>query len=87
MAGYLPEREQYNILLEYKPGATNHANALSRRPDYEGPNPDNEDVLVWPNEYFCEHHMSIKVFDMDSIYDNMDRKVKQAQYPEQETLK
>jgi len=23
IAGYLPEREQYNILLEYKPGATN----------------------------------------------------------------
>ena len=23
VAGYLPEREQYNILLEYKPGATN----------------------------------------------------------------
>ena len=23
VAGYLPEREQYNLLLEYKPGATN----------------------------------------------------------------
>jgi len=46
VAGYLPEREQYNILLEYKPGATNRADALSQRPDYEGPNPDNEDVLV-----------------------------------------
>ena len=30
VAGYLPEREQYNILLEYKPGATNRADALSR---------------------------------------------------------
>ena len=30
VAGYLPEREQYNILLEHKPGATNHADALSR---------------------------------------------------------
>jgi len=29
VAGYLPEREQYNILLEYKPGATNQADALS----------------------------------------------------------
>jgi len=87
VAGYLPEREQYNILLEYKPGATNHANALSWRPDYEGPNPDNEDVLVWPDEYFCKHHTSIKVFDMDSIHNNIDQKVKQAQYPEQNTLK
>jgi len=76
VAGYLPEREQYNILLEYKPGTTNRTNALSRRPDYEGPNPDIEDVLVWPDEYFCKHHMSIKVFDMDSIHDNIDQKVK-----------
>jgi len=30
VAGYLPEREQYNILLEYKPGTTNRADALSR---------------------------------------------------------
>jgi len=30
VAGYIPEREQYNILLEYKPGATNRADALSR---------------------------------------------------------
>jgi hypothetical protein len=35
VAGYLPEREQYNILLEYKPGATNRADALSRQPDYD----------------------------------------------------
>jgi len=27
VAGYLPEQEQYNILLEYKPGATNWADA------------------------------------------------------------
>jgi len=30
VVGYLPEREQYNILLEYKPGVTNWANTLSR---------------------------------------------------------
>jgi len=30
VAGYLPEREQYNIILEYKPGATNRADTLSR---------------------------------------------------------
>jgi hypothetical protein len=29
VASYLPKQEQYNILLEYKPGATNHADALS----------------------------------------------------------
>jgi len=59
VAGYIPKREQYNILLEYKPGATNRADALSRRPDYEGPNPDNNEVLIWPDQYFCKQHTSI----------------------------
>jgi len=30
IASYIPKHEQYNILLEYKPGATNRADALSR---------------------------------------------------------
>jgi hypothetical protein len=59
VAGYLPEREQYNILLEYKLGATNRADALSCRPDYNTGNQDNEDVMVWPDEYFCNHHTAI----------------------------
>jgi len=29
VAGYLLEQEQYNMLLEYKPGATNQADGLS----------------------------------------------------------
>jgi len=70
VAGYLPEQEQYNILLEYKPGVTNWADALSQRPNYEGPNPDNNEVLIWPDKYFCEYHMSIKVFNLDSIHNN-----------------
>jgi len=78
VAGYLPEREQYNILLEYKPGATNHADALSQQPNYKGPNLDNEDVLVWPDEYFCENHTSICVFNIDSIHNNLDDKIKQT---------
>jgi len=47
ISGYLLEQEQYNIILEYKPGTTNHADALSRRPDYKGPNPINDDVTIW----------------------------------------
>jgi len=87
VTGYLPEREQYNIILEYKPGATNCADALSRQPDYEGINPANEDVTVWPDKYFCENHTSICVFDMDSIGNNLDSKVKLVQYPNQPKLK
>ena len=88
VAGYLPEREQYNILLEYKPGATNRADALSRRPDYEvDGNPDNDDVTVWPDKYFCEEHTRIRVTDWDTLEDTLEQRIKRAQYPEQPTLK
>jgi len=87
VAGYLPEREQYNIILEYKPGATNRADALSHCPDYEGNNPDNDDILVWPDEYFCKQHIAIRVFDSDSIADELDTKVFQAQKEHQLELK
>jgi len=87
IAGYLLEREQYNIILEYKPGTTNRADALSRRPDYEGPNPINDNVTVWPDHYFCNNHTSIRVFNMDSIGDNLDHCIKFAQYNKQPLLK
>jgi len=87
IAGYLPEREQYNMLLEYKPGATNRADGLSRCPDYEGDNPDNNDILIWTDEYFCEQHTAICVFNADSIDDELDTRVFQAQKEHQLELK
>ena len=87
ITGYLLEREQYNILLEYKPGVTNCVDALSHQPDYEGNNPDNNNILVWPDEYFCNQHMAIQVFDSDSIADELNTKVFQAQKEYQLELK
>jgi hypothetical protein len=88
VAGYLPEREQYNILLEYKPRATNHADALSCHPDYEvDENPDNEDVTVWLDHYFCDQHTHIQVADWDSLEDSLEQHIKCAQYPKQPALK
>jgi len=87
VTGYLPEREQYNMLLEYKPRATNRADGLSHHPDYEGDNPDNNDVLVWPDKYFCEQHIAIRVFNSDSIDDKLDTRVFQAQKEHQLELK
>ena len=88
VAGYLPEREQYNILLEYKPGATNRADELSCREDHNtGSNPINEDVTVWPNHYFCDQRTRIRVFDMDSIHDSLENQCKRAQYNKQNILK
>jgi hypothetical protein len=60
ITGYIPELTQYNMLLEYKSGVTNQADALSRCSDYEVEgNPDNEDVTVLPEKYFYEHHTHI----------------------------
>ena len=88
VAGYLPEREQYNILLEYKPGATNRADELSRREDHDtGNNPDNDNVTVWPDNYFCDQHTRIHVHDIDTVHDTLEQQCKRAQYPAQETLK
>ena len=48
IAGYLLELAQYNILLEYKPEATNRADALSCCPDYEVKgNPENKDIFFF----------------------------------------
>jgi hypothetical protein len=64
VARYLPEWKQYNMLLEYKPGATNWADELSRRQDHDtGENPLNDDVTIWPDKYFCEEHTWIRVTD------------------------
>ena len=77
IAGYLPECKQYNILLEYKPGATNRADGLSRREDYDtGNNPENEDITIWPDRYFCDEHTSIRLLNVDDL----ESQVKQGQY-------
>ena len=83
VTGYLPEREQYNLLLEYKPGTTNRADTLSQHEDYDTGNPDNEDVTVWPDKYFCEEHTVINTLDTDYL----ESQVKLGQYQNQEVLK
>jgi hypothetical protein len=49
--GYIAELADYHIQLVYKPGATNQADGLSRRPDMV---PEDEDklVLVLPDHLF-----------------------------------
>ena len=42
---------------------------------------------MWPDHYFCDSHTSIQVFNIDSIGDILDQRVKQAQYPDQLKLK
>jgi len=57
------------MILEYKPGASNQADGLSRHEDHDdGSNPENEDVTVWPSKYFCEHHTNIQSTSMDGSH-------------------
>jgi hypothetical protein len=52
VAGYISTIEEYPIALMYKPGKTNRADALSRRPDF-APDPYNDEPAVaLPEELF-----------------------------------
>jgi hypothetical protein len=83
VAGYIPKIAQYNIQLEYKPGATNRADALFCQPDYEVEgNPNNEDVTILPDKYFCDYHMHLHIMDWDSLKDTLEQQIRRAQYPE-----
>ena len=52
MAQYLGELADYNFVLVHKPGTSNHADHLSRRPDYDTGSADNEDITVLPPHLF-----------------------------------
>jgi hypothetical protein len=48
----IAEHEQYDIQIAYRPGSTNCADALSRRPDY-APDPYNDEpVIAIPEHLF-----------------------------------
>jgi RNase H-like domain found in reverse transcriptase len=50
IAGYIAEREQYDIQLVYKPGTSNCADALSWHPGY-APDPYNDTPVVAPPDH------------------------------------
>ena len=52
MVWYLGELADYNFVLVHKPGMSNHADHLSRRPDYDTGSTDNEDITVLPLHLF-----------------------------------
>ena len=49
------ELEEYNIKLQHVPGKNNgHADALSRRPDYNQGTANNQNVTVLPDRLFIQ---------------------------------
>src|SRR5882757_2151134 len=59
--GYIVELADYNIQLVYKPGASNKADELSRRPDM-APEDENELVIVLPDHLFAHPDSPSKVY-------------------------
>ena len=52
VARYINFLEDFNYQLKHIPGIRNHADALSRRPDYDDGTEDNQQVVVLPDSVF-----------------------------------
>ena len=52
VAGWINEMSQYNLKIVYKPGATNRADALSRRPDYAMDTSIDDPIISLPSNLF-----------------------------------
>ena len=53
IARYILTLGNYNIILVHKPGATNHVDALSHRPDYDDGTADNNHTIALPDHLFA----------------------------------
>jgi hypothetical protein len=67
VACYLANLANYRFKLIHKPGASNKADHLSRRPDYNEGKEDNEDVWVLLDELFANTVVSLNV--EQEVYD------------------
>ena len=63
VARYIPRLADYHFRLVHKPGALNHADALSRRPDHTNGEEDNMNVTVLTPEVFANTAMSVRIDD------------------------
>jgi RNase H-like domain found in reverse transcriptase/Integrase zinc binding domain len=52
VARYLGDMADYDFVLVHKPGKNNHADHLSRRPDFDEGAEDNTDITVLPEKLF-----------------------------------
>jgi hypothetical protein len=77
VARYLTKLADYDIILKHQPGVTNKADHLSRRPDYDRGDDDNNDVTALPDRLF-----------VNTInFTNFQEEVKQSQEDQIHTLK
>jgi hypothetical protein len=67
VARYLADLADYRFTLVHKPGASNKADHLSCRPDYDEGKGDNENVQVLPDVLFANAILSLDV--EQAVYD------------------
>ena len=82
------ELQNYNIEIRHKPREQNKADTLSRRPDYEKDNPNNEHLIVLPRDRFY----NLQTVEVNAAVDpgpeeDLDEKVKLSQEDNYDTLK
>jgi len=84
IACWFAELQDYWFEIKHVPGKTHAAADFLSRPlvDAKGEN-DNEDVTVLPPKLFIEDDAAIRVFDIDSIFGELNEAVAntQEQYP------
>jgi Integrase zinc binding domain/RNase H-like domain found in reverse transcriptase len=77
IARYLADLADYRFTLVHKPGASNRADHLSRRPDYDEGKGDNEDVQVLPDKLFANAVVSLDI--EQAVYDQQETAAAQIQ--------
>jgi Integrase zinc binding domain len=77
VARYLADLADYRFTLVHKPGVSNKADHLSRRPDYDEGKGDNKDVQVLLDTLFANAILSLDV--EQAVYDQQTTAVTQIQ--------
>jgi hypothetical protein len=70
VARYLADLADYHFKLVHKPGASNKADHLSQRPDYNDSKGDNKDVQVLADKLFVNAVVSLDV--EQEVYDQQE---------------
>jgi RNase H-like domain found in reverse transcriptase len=59
ISGYITKQEEYPITLMYKPSITNHADGLSRWPDFTPDTHNNDPIIALPADLFSQTNTPI----------------------------
>ena len=99
--GWVNEMSQYNLKIVYKPGATNHTNALSRRPNYTMNTSIDNPIIALPSNLFITpdtlahipvveisqpHHLQIAEVSNHILESNLETSIISAQHEQPQMI-